>query len=288
MDYVKFEKINLKTHPELTEKWVQERIAVDPQILGLGDIILKDKERIQPRAGRLDLLFQESDGNQRFEVELQLGALDESHIIRTIEYWDIERKRYPQYDHTAVIIAEDITSRFLNVISILNGTIPLVAIQMNALKIGDRVGLFFTTVLGKVNLGFVDEDEEVQEATDRSYWEKKATKQTVAMADELLALVRQFDDSLELKFNKFYVGLARAGRPDNFVIFRPKMNWIAVEPRLKESDEVQNQLDAEGCDVMDYDKRWGRYRIRFKPGEVAKHGTLLIKLLKDAGYLTAD
>jgi hypothetical protein len=288
MDYVKFEKINLKTHPELTEKWVQERIAVDPQILGLGDIILKDKERIQPRAGRLDLLFQESDGNQRFEVELQLGALDESHIIRTIEYWDIERKRYPQYDHTAVIIAEDITSRFLNVISILNGTIPLVAIQMNALKIGDRVGLFFTTVLDKVNLGFVDEDEEVQEATDRSYWEKKATKQTVAMADELLALVRQFDDSLELKFNKFYVGLARAGRPDNFVIFRPKMNWIAVEPRLKESDEVQNQLDAEGCDVMDYDKRWGRYRIRFKPGEVAKHGTLLIKLLKDAGYLTAD
>jgi hypothetical protein len=288
MDYVKFEKINLKTHPELTEKWVQERIAVDPQILGLGDIILKDKERIQPRAGRLDLLFQESDGNQRFEVELQLGALDESHIIRTIEYWDIERKRYPQYDHTAVIIAEDITSRFLNVISIFNGTIPLVAIQMNALKIGDRVGLFFTTVLDKVNLGFVDEDEEVQEATDRSYWEKKATKQTVAMADELLALVRQFDDSLELKFNKFYVGLARAGRPDNFVIFRPKMNWIAVEPRLKESDEVQNQLDAEGCDVMDYDKRWGRYRIRFKPGEVAKHGTLLIKLLKDAGYLTAD
>jgi hypothetical protein len=288
MDYVKFEKINLKTHPELTEKWVQERIAVDPQILGLGDIILKDKERIQPRAGRLDLLFQESDGNQRYEVELQLGALDESHIIRTIEYWDIERKRYPQYDHTAVIIAEDITSRFLNVISILNGTIPLVAIQMNALKIGDRVGLFFTTVLDKINLGFVDEDEEVQEATDRSYWEKKATKQTVAMADELLALVRQFDDSLELKFNKFYVGLARAGRPDNFVIFRPKMNWIAVEPRLKESDEVQNQLDAEGCDVMDYDKRWGRYRIRFKPGEVAKHGTLLIKLLKDAGYLTAD
>jgi hypothetical protein len=288
MDYVKFEKINLKTHPDFTEKWVQERIAADPQILGLGDIILKDKERIQPRAGRLDLLFQESDGNRRFEVELQLGALDESHIIRTIEYWDIERKRYPQYDHTAVIIAEDITSRFLNVISILNGTIPLVAIQMNALKNGESIGLYFTTVLDQINLGFVDEDEEVQETTDRSYWEKKASKQTVAMADELLALVRQFDDSLELKFNKFYIGLARDGRPDNFVIFRPKMNWIAVEPRLKESDEVQSQLDADGCDVMDYDKRWNRYRIRFKPGEVAKHGALLIKLLKDAGFLTAD
>ena len=48
----------------------------------------------------------------------------ESHIIRTIEYWDIERKRYPQYEHCAVLVAEDITSRFLNVISLFNGTIP--------------------------------------------------------------------------------------------------------------------------------------------------------------------
>ncbi len=33
------------------------------------------------------------------------------------------------YDHTAVIVAEDITSRFLNVISLFNGTIPIIAIQ---------------------------------------------------------------------------------------------------------------------------------------------------------------
>lgn len=43
-------------------------------------------------------------------------------MIRTIEYWDIERKRYPQYEHCAVIIAEDITSRFLNVIQLFNGS----------------------------------------------------------------------------------------------------------------------------------------------------------------------
>lgn len=158
MSYVKFEKLNLKTHPEFNERWVQDRIAEDPSILGLGDVILKDKERIQPRAGRLDLLLQDADGNRRYEVEVQLGATDESHIIRTIEYWDIERKRYPQYDHTAVIIAEDITSRFLNVISLFNGTIPLVDIQMSALKTGDQVGLVFTTVLDQVSLGLVDED----------------------------------------------------------------------------------------------------------------------------------
>ena len=101
----------MKNNPNYNEKWVQDRIAEDPSILGLGDVILKDKERRQPKGGRLDLLLQDSDSNQRYEVEIQLGSTNESHIIRTIEYWDIERKRYPQYDHTAVIVAEDITSR---------------------------------------------------------------------------------------------------------------------------------------------------------------------------------
>lgn len=73
MKYEKLIKLNLRIHPQLTERWVQERIADDPGILGLGDVILKDKERIQPKAGRLDLLLQDADGNRRYEVEVQLG-----------------------------------------------------------------------------------------------------------------------------------------------------------------------------------------------------------------------
>jgi hypothetical protein len=103
MEYVRFEKVWLKNHPQLNGRWVQERIAEDPTILGLGDVVLKDKERIQPRAGRLDLLLQDAESSRRYEVEIQLGSTDESHIIRTIEYWDIERKRYSQYDHTAIL-----------------------------------------------------------------------------------------------------------------------------------------------------------------------------------------
>src|SRR3954447_23910970 len=136
--YFKPERVILKTHPEYNEKWVQDRIAEDPTILGLGDLVLRDRERIQPRAGRLDLLLQDPDTKRRYEVELQLGATDEAHIIRTIEYWDIERKRYPQYDYCAVIVAEDITSRFLNVVALFNGTIPLVAIQMQAFRVGEH------------------------------------------------------------------------------------------------------------------------------------------------------
>lgn len=121
MKYLKPTRVYLAQHAEFNEHWVQARISDDPSLLGLGDLIVKDKERIHPRAGRLDLLCQDAESSRRYEIEIQLGRTDESHVIRTLEYWDIERKRYPQYDHTAVIVAEDITSRFLNVIGLFNG-----------------------------------------------------------------------------------------------------------------------------------------------------------------------
>lgn len=282
MRYVKPERVFLASHPELNERWVQERIAEDPSLLGLGDIVLKDKERIHPQAGRLDLLCQDAESNHRYEIEIQLGRTDESHIIRTIEYWDIERKRYPQYDHTAVLVAEDITSRFLNVISLFNGFIPLVAIQVRALKIGDHVSLVFTTVLNEMRLGMVDEDEEVQETTDRSYWEKRASKSTLEMADSLLAMVKNLDPDLTPKYNKFYIGLAKGGQARIFVILRPKKDWVRFEPRLERSDEIQAKLEEAGVDVMEYDSRWGRYRIRLAKGDVQKHEQLLRDLLRTA------
>jgi hypothetical protein len=282
MKYSKFEKLSIKNHFELNEKWVQDRIAEEPGILGLGDVILKDRERLQPRAGRLDLLFQDAESNRRYEVEVQLGSTDESHIIRTIEYWDIERKRYPQYEHTAVIVAEDITSRFLNVISLFNGMIPLMAIQMNALKLDEQVGLVFTTVIDQMSLGLVDEDEDEHDVADRAYWENRGSKKTIEMADKLLEIAKQFDSSLELKYTKFYIGLAKDGQPSNFLIFRPKKGFIRFEPRLKSSSETQEKLETAGLDVMDYDSRSGRYRIRLQPGEIKKHKDILTDVVREA------
>ena len=51
---MKLESISIKRTDNLNEKWVQDIIADDPTILGLGDLIVKDKERMQPNAGRLD------------------------------------------------------------------------------------------------------------------------------------------------------------------------------------------------------------------------------------------
>ena len=282
LKYTKPQRIWLKSHAELTERWVQDRIVEDPGMLGLGDLIVKDKERLQAQGGRLDMLLQDAEANRRFEVEIQLGKTDESHIIRTIEYWDFERKRYPQYDHTAVIVAEEITSRFLNVIGLFNGSIPLTAIQMQAIQFGDSVSLVFTTVLSENRLGLVGEDEEVSEVTDRAFWEKRASKLTLEMTDDLAAMVKEIAPDLSLKYNKFYIGLVMNGQPSNFVIFRPKRDWMRIEPRLDRSEEVQAKLEESGLDVMEYDSRWGRYRIRLAKGDVKKHEVLLRELLKKA------
>lgn len=282
MKFVKPEQVMLKNNPDFNERWVQDRIAEDPSILGIGDLVLRDRERLQPKAGRLDLLFQDSEELGRYEVEVQLGATDESHIIRTIEYWDIERKRYPQYDHVAVIIAETITSRFLNIINLFNGFIPLIALQIKAYKHEDNIMLVFTKVIDRVNLGLVEEDELGQDV-DRSYWEtQKGTPTTVKMVDELLEIIKTFDKTLTLKYNKFYIGLARNGQPDNFILFRPQKNKLTVEIRLEQSEEVQNQLEENGLDLLDYNIRSGRYRIRLSKPDVKKYEELLTKYFKNA------
>lgn len=281
LEYVKPKPLTLNIHPELNERWVQERIAEDPGILGLGELIMKDKERTQPHAGRLDLLLQDAESTRRYEVEVQLGRTDESHIIRTIEYWDIERKRYPQYDHTAVIVAEDITSRFLNVISLFNGFIPLVAIKMSAFEVGQQISLMFTTVLDQMTLGLAEEDEEVQEVTDRPYWEERANKSTVAMADALLGIVHSFDSGFELNYTKFYVGLAKNGQASNFVKFRPQKHAIKVEPKLDQSAEIDQKLEDAGLE-FNYYVRGHRYRIDLPEGEIDPYSELLADLFKRA------
>jgi predicted transport protein len=279
--FVKPERLSLKDHPNLNEKWVQQRIAEDPSLLGLGDVVVKDLERMQPRAGRLDLLLQDPETSRRYEVEIQLGATDESHIIRTIEYWDIERKRFPQYDHCAVLVAEDITSRFLNIIGLFNGSIPLIAIQMSGLRVGEQLALVFTTVFDELTRG-TEEEDEAAAVTDRSYWETRGSVETVALADELLQLIHNFAPAVELKYNKFYIGLAENGQPNNFVDFRAKKQNIRIEVKLRQSEEVQHMLDAAELDVMDYDKRWGRYRIRLTKKEIVKNKEVLTKLMKMA------
>jgi len=283
--HVELKTISIKGHPEINEKWVQEIIAKDPSRLRLGDVRVIDKERMQPKAGRLDLLLQDQDleSSKRYEVEIQLGASDESHIIRTIEYWDIERKRYPQYDHVGVLIAEDITSRFLNVISLFNSAIPLMALQMSAVEIDGGIGLIFTKVLDVMPLGLVDDGETPAEQVDRGYWEnKRGTPATVSLVDLLLELLKEYDDGYLPNYNKHYIGLSKSGISDNFLIFQPRKKALNFNVRLPRSDDITSELESSGLDIIEYSSKSGRYRLRLESQDIEDHKELLSRLIREA------
>lgn len=274
---VSAEKINLKNHPEIKEDAIQQFIFENPQVLGLGDLSPIRREKIQPAGGRLDILMGD-DNDTRYEIEIQLGATDPSHIIRTIEYWDNERKRYPQYDHCAVIVAEEITGRFMNVIQLFNGSIPLIALQMQATKIGDNIQMSFVKVLDRISLG--TDDEEENEPTDRNYWEKKSN--VLKYVDEIYKDVSQYAPGFELKYNKFYIGLAKNGAASNFIYFRPKKRFIYLLAKGKENPERNEMLDNSDLDWI-YGNRSRAYRIKInKIEDYRKNKELIDTLIHDA------
>lgn len=217
MKYAKSEKISLKKH--FSEKWLQDLIEEDPSIIGLGEIEVYRRERKQSSGGRIDFLMISSDTSTMYEVEIMLGATDESHIIRTIEYWDIERKRFPSREHKAVIIAEQITNRFFNVIALMNKSIPIIAIQLNALKHNDEVLLDFVKVLD-IYESPEDEEDLGLETVDRSYWENKSAKKSIKLLDEIITVAKTEYDDLKITYNKHHVAIGTIAK--NFMWVRPR------------------------------------------------------------------
>ena len=280
LTYVKPERLQLRLHPELTERWVQERIAEDPSLLGLGDLVLISKERRQHRAGRIDLLLEDQEEESRFEVEIQLGATDESHIIRTLEYWDWERKKYPSYTHTAVLIAEDITSRFLNVVSLFNGAMPILAIQMQALRLKDEVLLAFTTVVDPYLRGVAGGDDSEDSApVSLEHWEARSSKDSIAAVHSLLEIAQSADKSLELNPTRIYIGLKKSGAPFNFAVFKPKKKHVNLEIKLPKSDDIDKKLDDAGLETLAYNARHRMYKVPLTTDDVRSNRGLLQELL---------
>ncbi len=155
------------------EYWLQDQIFDNPAYLNLGELEGIEKEKRQSSGGRLDILLKNPDDDSMYEVEVMLGETDESHIIRTIEYWDNERRRWPQRLHYAVIIAEKVTRRFFNVIQLLSQTIPIIAIQANIIEASGQKILNFVTVLDT----YEESDDGTttpNERADDAFWRKKA------------------------------------------------------------------------------------------------------------------
>ena len=234
----------------VTESWLEGVIENEPTILGLGDVTIIERQRRQEKAGRLDLLLEDDSGDRRYEVELMLGSTDESHLIRTVEYWDIERRKWPGYEHCAVLIAEDVTTRFLNVISLFSGSVPFVVIQVNALQVDGKLVLNFVKVLDSRTLR-TDETTELKErVTDRPFWISRASTATVELAEKCIAIINQVATvTRKPSYNKYFIGLNDGTRPGNFVTFKPRKSFLKVKfETLSPTEPWLKRLEEKGLD----------------------------------------
>ena len=284
MRYVRPKILSMKQDGDITEADIQSLITGDPGVLGLGTLTAVGREVTLPGGGRLDVLLEDGESATRYEVEIQLGKTDPSHIIRVIEYWDLQRRLYPQYDHIAVIVAEDITSRFLNVISLFNGVIPMVAVQMTAAEVDERQTVIFTKVLDLTALGGRDKSASIDPVSiTREYWEGKVPTEVVRLADRVLEVaigVLPDEMSSDLTYLAHRIVIERTSGQTVAHCFPSKKSMRVAVP-MNRSTEIDEMLEASGLDVLAYNSRLNRYRIRLTANE-DQDWTALGQLLKES------
>jgi hypothetical protein len=266
----------------LSEAWLQDQISLDPSLLGLGDLVVIQKEKIQPSGGRIDFLMSDPENETRYEVELMLGAVDESHIIRTIEYWDMERQRYPTLEHRAVIIAEEITARFFNVIRLLNRAIPIIAIQLGAFQVNDEVVLQFIRVLDTYEFGADPDDDEPTELVDRGYWEKRSRAESLAVVDSISALAPSAQGKSKITYNRGHIALGTSGY--NFCWFYPRRVASHCHMHIKvKADSRQGIIDLMETKDLEARNR-GRSAVSFDltVTDINEHRDLISEIIRTA------
>ncbi len=235
------------------EYWLQDRLSENPallaDLLNANELQLVAKERNQSSGGRLDLLFHDPETDTMYEVEVMLGETDETHIVRTIEYWDIEKKRWPRKNHVAVLIAERINSRFYNVINLLSNAVPIIGLQANVVSIDGKDALHFTKI--------VDSYEEPELALPEGAvitaekWKRDMPDQfeVIALAEKWLSEKWK----LELVYHERYVAFGIVGKHRVWISWRSK-GRVSVEVLLP-ADAMKQGEDLAAKLAVDWKRR---------------------------------
>ena len=180
-----------------------------------------------------------------------------------------------------MLVAEDVTSRFLNVIGLFNGFIPIVAIQLQALKVEGALTLVATRVVDQMSLATEEEGEDA--LVDRGYWEKgRGSTTSLQILDALMELIRTVEPDLQPNFTKSNVGLASNHVSRNFITFRPRKQHLIVAFRIPRTAAIDEELESVGIDTLEYSQRSRRYRVRLTQQDIAAHRETLTDLIRRA------
>jgi hypothetical protein len=271
------ESFSLKAHPEFDERWLEKQIKEHPEILELGRAQVVRSQVQQKGGGIVDLLLKDEDDEVFYTVELMLGAVDASHIVRTIDYFLREQTRSETegWTHVAVLVAEDVRrSRFLSVVDYLSKKMPLIAIELSALRVGDRITLKSWRVFDgtQEREGTIEQEEDYT----REYWLKKSSTASVELVERFLPILQNFAKDVHLTYRKYFMGIAVGNRTENFVYFSPKRQFIRVSaPQISTAAEWNKRIEAAGLKLLE-----GGEGVSFRvfPQQFEQHRDLFVEL----------
>ena len=198
-----------------------------------------------------------------------------------MEYWDIERRRYPAYDHRAVLVAEDIATRFLNVITLFSGSIPIIAIQVSAVCVSEHTGVIFLRVVDSTKLRKDDRLSTAEiKSTDRNEWVSRVGREMIEVADKCLNLINEAAKrQRKLNYNKYFIGLTDGTRSNNFVWFEPKKSFLRVNAHLDAPDAWAKGLEEAG---LDFKTDENQLKINLTAADFEGNRELVGKILHEA------
>lgn len=253
--FVAAQVVSLRDDPKFNERWLEKQIVERPVVLGLGEVTILHSELIHKEGGRLDLLAEDKDNQYRYAIELMLGRLDKSHIVRTIDYWLRERSREKreEWQTVAVIVAEDIrNSRYFNVVKFLTEKMPMVVVEMRALKVGKNLTDACYTLLDGRDQTEQEEIEEPSAPKDRGTWLSKSSPASIEAIDQIEKVLKSIDPNVSVNWtNRHFVGLQVGNRSANFVTFAPKKKFLRVSARfLDDSEKWSNRLQKAGFHIV--------------------------------------
>jgi len=271
----------------LPESWLERKIREEPTILGLGGITKVFFQRKYKKAGRGDLILLDEENSILYSAELMLDEIDESHIVRCVDYWLTETRKPSNKDWSviAVLAAESIReSRWFPVIEFLSQKMPLTVLEVAALKVSGHTTLTFTKFFdGQDQLEHVEggEEDSGRIDVDKGYWAGKRPGEIIRVAESLARIFRSPNKQLRVTYLQGFWGFALGEKPKNFVTITPKQKFVNVRARIRDTESWSERLKKAGFEITG-GTPGKSVRFRVTDHHFGKGGKLLRQLGEEA------
>ena len=161
----------------------------------------------------------------------------------------------------------------------------MVAIQLDALQVGEQVLLNFVQVLDLTDLRSDDTDDEDTGGgtVERAFWDNKAGSVLMKMCDEILALVNAHAQGVqEFNYLRGYMGMRSNGVVRNLIYFSPKRtkNLANLGFRCNGAEDWKTKFEEAGIPVQS--KHKNRFRIKLTPDDFVSHRDLIDSAIEAA------